>query len=188
EVERETGADHRGRDPREARSGRDERDDRRRLSGRVTQHREPPEQMKTHHCSNVSRSHMIRMMQLDRVRARLPLGNGGSGELYALPLLEKEGFGPLGRLPVSVRIVLESLVRNCDGKRVKEDDVRALASWKPRAERTAEVPFVVARIVLQDFTGVPLLVDLAAMRSAVQRLNRDPAVIEPLVPVALGVD
>ena len=131
---------------------------------------------------------MIRMMNLDRLRQSFPLGGGGSGQLYALPRLEKEGFGPLGRLPVSLRIVLESLVRNCDGKRVKEDDVRALASWKPRAERTAEVPFVVARIVLQDFTGVPLLVDLAAMRSAVSRLGRDPKVIEPLVPVALVVD
>ena len=131
---------------------------------------------------------MIRMMDLDRVCASFPLGGGGSGKLYSLPRLEQEGFGPLGRLPVSVRIVLESLARNCDGKRVKEEDVRALASWKPRAERTAEVPFVVARIVLQDFTGVPLLVDLAAMRSAVSRLGRDPKVIEPLVPVALVVD
>jgi len=131
---------------------------------------------------------MIRMMNLDRMRESFPLGGGGSGLLYALPRLEKEGFGPLGRLPVSLRIVLESLVRNCDGRRVKEEDVRALASWKPRAERTAEVPFVVARIVLQDFTGVPLLVDLAAMRSAVSRLGRDPKVIEPLVPVALVVD
>ena len=131
---------------------------------------------------------MIRMMDLTRVRDSFPLGGGGSGQLYALPRLEKEGFGPLGRLPVSIRIVLESLARNCDGKRVKEEDVRALASWKPRAERTAEVPFVVARIVLQDFTGVPLLVDLAAMRSAVSRLGRDPKVIEPLVPVALVVD
>jgi aconitate hydratase len=84
--------------------------------------------------------------------------------------------------------VLESLVRNCDGKRVKPEDVRALARWKPKAERTEEVPFVVAAIVLQDFTGVPLLVDLAAMRSAVERLPRDPGVIEPLVPVALVVD
>ena len=131
---------------------------------------------------------MMRMMNLDRMRETFPLGGGGSGQLYALPRLEKQGFGPLGRLPVSLRIVLESLVRNCDGKRVKEEDVRALASWKPRAERTAEVPFVVARIVLQDFTGVPLLVDLAAMRSAVSRLGRDPKVIEPLVPVALVVD
>src|SRR4029453_16438886 len=104
------------------------------------------------------------------------------------PQLEKEGLGAVSRLPVSLRIVLESLLRNCDGKRVKEEDVRALANWKPRAERTAEIPFVVARIVLQDFTGVPLLVDLAAMRSAGARLGRAPRVIEPLVPVALVVD
>ena len=113
---------------------------------------------------------------------------GKPGFFYSLPQLEKDGLGRISRLPASLRVVLESLVRNCDGKRVKEDDVRALASWQPRAERTAEVPFVVARIVLQDFTGVPLLVDLAAMRSAVARLRRDPEVIEPLVPVELVVD
>ena len=84
--------------------------------------------------------------------------------------------------------MLESVLRNCDGKRVKEEDVRALAAWKPRAERTAEIPFVVARIVLQDFTGVPLLVDLAAMRSAVAAAGPDPKLIEPLVPVDLVVD
>ena len=118
------------------------------------------------------------MNAFDGVQQEFPLGGGGRGRLYSLPLLQ-ERVGPVSRLPVSLRIVLESLVRNCDGKRVKEEDVRTLASWKPRAERTAEVPFVVARIVLQDFTGVPLLVDLAAMRSAVQRLKHDPAVIEP---------
>ncbi|HTY41259.1 MAG TPA: aconitate hydratase [Thermoanaerobaculia bacterium] len=128
------------------------------------------------------------MSVLDRLRQAFPLGSGGSGQLVSLPRLEREGFGAVGRLPVSIRVVLESLARNCDGKRVKEDDVRALAAWKPSAERTAEVPFVVARIVLQDFTGVPLLVDLAAMRSAVARVGRDPKVIEPLVPVALVVD
>ena len=127
------------------------------------------------------------MNVFDGFRQDFPLGGGGSGSLYSLPRLQ-DRVGPLSRLPVSLRIVLESLVRNCDGKRVKEEDVLALASWKPRAERTAEVPFVVARIVLQDFTGVPLLVDLAAMRSAVQHLKGDPAVIEPLVPVALVVD
>ncbi|HEY2797760.1 MAG TPA: aconitate hydratase [Thermoanaerobaculia bacterium] len=127
------------------------------------------------------------MNAFDDVRQEFPLGGGGKGRLYSLPHLEDRA-GPISRLPVSLRIVLESLLRNCDGKRVKEEDVRALAAWKPRAERTAEVPFVVARIVLQDFTGVPLLVDLAAMRSAVQRLKYDPAVIEPLVPVALVVD
>ncbi len=113
---------------------------------------------------------------------------GGAGTLFSLPELERRGWGKISRLPVSLRIVLESLLRNMDGRKVKEEDVRQLAAWKPGAERTAEVPFVVARIVLQDFTGVPLLVDLAAMRSAVQRLKKDPAVIEPLVPVALVVD
>ena len=116
------------------------------------------------------------------------LPSGREGQFQSLPELEKKGFGAVSRLPVSLRIVLESLLRNLDGVKVKEDDVRSLAGWKPRAERTAEVPFVVARIVLQDFTGVPLLVDLAAMRSAVARLGKDPKVIEPLVPVALVVD
>ncbi len=117
-----------------------------------------------------------------------PLPSGGTGRLHSLPELEKEGFGRVSRLPVSLRIVLESLLRNLDGKRIKEEDVRGLAAWQPNAERTAEIPFVVARIILQDFTGVPLLVDLAAMRSAVVRLGKDPRVIEPLVPVALVVD
>lgn len=113
---------------------------------------------------------------------------GGSARFYSLPELESRGVGPVSRLPISLRIVLESLMRNLDGKKVKEEDVRRLANWEPNAERTAEIPFVVARIVLQDFTGVPLLVDLAAMRSAVERLGKDPAVIEPLVPVALVID
>src|SRR5207249_8692018 len=100
----------------------------------------------------------------------------------------KAGVGRVSRLPVSLRIVLESLLRNVDGRRVREKDVVELANWRPNAERTAEIPFVVARIVLQDFTGVPLLVDLAAMRSAVERLGRNPRMIEPLVPVDLVVD
>src|SRR6185312_5073816 len=83
---------------------------------------------------------------------------------------------------------LESVLLNCDGKRIRESDVRALANWQPNAERTAEIPFVVARILLQDFTGVPLLVDLAAMRSAVSRMDKDPGLIEPLVPVDLVID
>ena len=113
--------------------------------------------------------------------------NGASHRFYSLPALEQSGF-KVSRLPVSIRLVLESLLRNCDGKRVQDGAVRDLASWQPKAERTEEVPFVVARIVLQDFTGVPLLVDLAAMRSAVARLNKDPKIIEPLVPVDLVVD
>src|SRR5437764_4062802 len=113
---------------------------------------------------------------------------GKSGQLYSLPQLEKEGVGQVSRLPVSIRIVLESVLRNFDGIRITEDDVRAIANWKPNAERTEEVPFIVARVLLQDFTGVPLLVDLAAMRSAVVRLNKNPGVIEPLVPVDLVID
>ena len=116
------------------------------------------------------------------------LGNGRQGSYYALPQLEQAGIGPVSRLPVSIRLVLESVLRNCDGKRVLEQNVRALANWKPSAPRTEEIPFVVARIVLQDFTGVPLLVDLAAMRSALERLGRNPKLIEPLVPVDLVVD
>jgi aconitate hydratase len=110
------------------------------------------------------------------------------GKFYSLPQLEKEGVGPVSKLPVSIRIVLESVLRNFDGKRITEDNVRTLASWQATAERTEEIPFVVARILLQDFTGVPLLVDLAAMRSAVARLGRRPEIIEPLVPVDLVID
>src|SRR5690348_12336948 len=116
------------------------------------------------------------------------LGNGKKGGFHSLPQLEKSGAGPVSKLPVSIRIVLESVLRNCDGKKVSETNVRALANWKPTAERTEEIPCVVARIVLQDFTGVPLLVDLAAMRSAVARLGKNPKLIEPLVPVDLVVD
>lgn len=110
------------------------------------------------------------------------------GYLYSLPELEKAGLGNISKLPVSIRVVLESLLRNCDGKRVTEDDVRALAKWNPAKPDSREVPFVVSRIVLQDFTGVPLLVDLAAMRDAVKTIGGDPAKIEPLVPVDLVVD
>ncbi|MFT4049974.1 MAG: aconitate hydratase [Solirubrobacterales bacterium] len=112
----------------------------------------------------------------------------GEGSFYSLPKLEAAGVGPISRLPVSIRIVLESVLRNCDGKRITEEHVRQLANWGATSERTEEIPFVVARIVLQDFTGVPLLVDLAAMRSAVDRMGKDPKLIEPLVPVDLVVD
>src|ERR1043165_5447669 len=115
-------------------------------------------------------------------------GNGKESQFYTLPQLEKAGIGPISKLPISIRLVLESVLRNCDGKRVNEQNVRALANWKPNASRTEEIPFVVARIVLQDFTGVPLLVDPAAMRSAVGRLGKNPKIIEPLVPVDLVVD
>lgn len=115
-------------------------------------------------------------------------GDGQAAFLYSLPALERAGLGNLSRLPVSVRLVLESVIRNCDGRKVTEQSVRELAGWQPNGERKAEVPFVVARILLQDFTGVPLLADMAAMRSAVARLGRDPKLVEPLVPVDLVVD
>ena len=115
-------------------------------------------------------------------------GSGQTGKFYSLPQLEKEGIGPVSKLPVSIRIVLESVLRNCDGQKITQDDIRAIANWQPNGERTEEVPFVVARVLLQDFTGVPLLVDLAAMRSAVARLNKNTGVIEPLVPVDLVID
>src|SRR5882724_2262239 len=108
--------------------------------------------------------------------------------LYSLPALEEQEIGKISRLPVSIRIVLESVLRNCDGKKVRRKDVEALANWNAKSPANEEIPFVVARIVLQDFTGVPLVVDLAAMRSAVQRLGRDPNIIEPLVQVDLVVD
>jgi len=111
----------------------------------------------------------------------------GTGQFYSLPALKNHGLD-VSRLPVSIRVVLESVLRNCDGLKIAEDDIRTLASWKPNAARTEEIPFVVARIVLQDFTGVPLLVDLAAMRSAAARAGKNPEIIEPLVPVDLIVD
>jgi aconitate hydratase len=107
---------------------------------------------------------------------------------YSLPALEEAGVGPISKLPVSIRIVLEAVLRNFDDKRVSENDVRTLANWNAKAPASDEIPFVVARIVLQDFTGVPLLVDLAAMRHAVEKLKKSPKLIEPLVPVDLVVD
>jgi aconitate hydratase len=115
-------------------------------------------------------------------------GNGREGFLYSLPALENQGIGKISRLPISIRVVLESVLRNCDGKKVRRKDVETLANWNAKSPANEEIPFIVARIVLQDFTGVPLVVDLAAMRSAVKRLGGDPKIIEPLVPVDLVVD
>jgi aconitate hydratase len=115
-------------------------------------------------------------------------GKGREGLLYSLPALEEQGIGKISRLPVSIRIVLESVLRNCDGKKVRRKDVETLTNWNAKSPANEEIPFIVARIVLQDFTGVPLVVDLAAMRSAVKRLGGDPKIIEPLVPVDLVVD
>jgi len=116
------------------------------------------------------------------------LASGKTGKFYSLPALEQAGLGKISRLPVSIRIVLESVLRNCDGNKVTEEHVKQLAGWKPNAARTNEIPFVLARIVLQDFTGVPLLADLAAMRGVAHKMGKNPKLIEPLVPVDLVVD
>jgi aconitate hydratase len=125
---------------------------------------------------------------LFNTRQPFNLASGRAATLYSLPALEAAGVGKISRLPVSIRIVLESVLRNCDGKKVTEAHIRQLANWQPNAPRTEEIPFIVARIVLQDFTGVPLLADLAAMRDAAAKLGKNPKIIEPLVPVNLVVD
>ena len=127
------------------------------------------------------------MSSIDVVRT-FTTGSGSEGKYHSLPALAEQGFENLSRLPVSIRIVLESLLRNCDGKKVGDDDIRNLANYNAKAPGDFEIPFTVARIVLQDFTGVPLLVDLAAMRSQVARMDKDASMIEPLVPVDLVVD
>ena len=127
-------------------------------------------------------------MSFDVVRS-FTTGAGTEGKLHSLPALAESGVAPnLSRLPVSIRIVLESVLRNCDGRKVTEDDVKNLANYDAKSPGDYEIPFTVARIVLQDFTGVPLLVDLAAMRSQVDRMGKSATMIEPLVPVDLVVD
>jgi aconitate hydratase len=115
------------------------------------------------------------------------LKSGKTGHFYSLPALAKT-FPNVKRLPVSIRIVLEAVLRNLDGKKVTEQHVAQLANWQPNDKRTDEIPFIVARVVLQDFTGVPLLADLAAMRSVAAKMGKNPKRIEPLVPVDLVVD
>jgi aconitate hydratase len=112
---------------------------------------------------------------------------GKVGWLYSLPELART-FPNVNRLPVSIRVVLESVLRHCDGQKITPEHVAELANWKPQAVRVNEIPFVVARVVLQDFTGVPLLADLAAMRATAQVMGHNPEAIEPLVPVDLVVD
>jgi len=128
------------------------------------------------------------MHNLFDTRQTFDAGNGKPAFYYSLPQLEKAGVGAISRLPVSIRIVLESVLRNFDGLKITEQHVRELANWQPNATRTEEIPFLVARILLQDFTGVPLLADLAAMRSAAQRAGKDASKVEPLAPVEMVVD
>jgi aconitate hydratase len=118
----------------------------------------------------------------------LALPSGRKGQYYSVAALEAAGLGKVSRMPHSLRIVLESVLRNCDGQRVSEEHVRELAAWKPNGERTEEIPFVLARILLQDMAGFPSLNDFAAMRATAKKLGGDPTRIEPLVPVDLVVD
>ena len=120
-------------------------------------------------------------------RKTFKTASGREGRFFSLPALAKI-WPNISRLPVSIRIVLESVLRNCDGRKVTAEHVEQLANWRPNAERSNEIPFVVARVVLQDFTGVPLLADLAAMRNVAAAMGKDPKSIEPLVPVDLVVD
>ncbi|MEM0321240.1 MAG: aconitase family protein, partial [Thermoprotei archaeon] len=130
---------------------------------------------------------MSQDFRLSNTLKKLDAG-GETYEYYSLPALEEAGLGMISRLPLSIRIILESLVRNCDGVAVSLDDVKALARWNPTQPAEREIPFRVARVIMQDFTGVPAIVDLAAMRQALSSLNVDPKLINPIVPVDLVVD
>src|SRR5574341_202587 len=112
----------------------------------------------------------------------------GKVVLYRLSYLEKSGMGKISQMPFSMKVMLESVLRQCNGQEITENDVIALANWDAKATPTKELPFKPARVLLQDFTGVPAVVDLAAMRSAVKRLGGDPKKINPLVPVDLVID
>src|SRR3954471_15962432 len=114
--------------------------------------------------------------------------SGATGRYFSLPALEKAGLGKISRLPVSLRVVLESALRNCDGKKITEAHLKNLAGWKPKGNRTQEVPIVVARVLMQDMTGGPLVVDFAAMRDAAAAQGKNPEIIEPLCPGHLIVD
>jgi aconitate hydratase len=129
-----------------------------------------------------------RMSKLAQQTQKTFTSSGKTYTFSSLPELAKSLGKDLTKLPISIRIVLESVLRNCDGKKVADKDVEMLASWNAKKPASEEIPFVVARIVLQDFTGVPLLVDLAAMRTAVAKMGKDPKKIEPLVPVDLVID
>ena len=114
--------------------------------------------------------------------------NGQEIGIYRLSKLQEQGLGDIDSLPYSIRVLLESVLRNCDGATVTEDDVRALAGWNAKEPAKVEIPYKPSRVVLQDFTGVPAVVDLAAMRSAMGRLGGDPEKINPLIPVDLVID
>jgi len=112
-------------------------------------------------------------------KREIDLGHGRNGTICSLPALEKELGASLSRLPISIRVVLESLLRNCDGRVVQEENVRELASWQPNGKRENEIPFIVGRVVLNCAAGIPLLGDLTALRDAMQRAGRAPRLVQP---------
>ena len=116
------------------------------------------------------------------------LSDGATLKYSSLPALKDLGFESVSRLPISIRIILETLIRNADNQRITFEHIQQLANWQPNAPRNEEIPFTVARVVLQDFTGVPLLCDLAAMRNAAEKMGKPASAIEPLVPVDLVID
>ena len=120
-------------------------------------------------------------------RDTFKVGNKEIG-IFRLAKLQEDGLGQIDRLPYSIRVLLEAVLRNCDGRTVTEEDVKNLAAWNAESPAKAEIPYMPSRVVLQDFTGVPAVVDLAAMRSAMARLGGDPAQINPLIPVDLVID
>ncbi len=124
----------------------------------------------------------------DACKIEADLGIAGKGTVYSLKKLEERGAGRISRLPVSIRVVLESLLRNCEGKTVTEEHVLDLARWQPNAPRTTEIPFIVGRVVLNCAAGIPLLGDLTAMRGAMTRKGHSPAAVEPQVPVDMTLD
>ena len=129
------------------------------------------------------------MTNRDSFSARQSFDTGnGNADMYRLDRLEAAGLGSISRLPFSIRILLESVLRNCDQYVVTEDDVKNLISWNAASPAKVEIPFKPTRVVLQDFTGVPAVVDLAAMRDAMSRLGGDPKQINPLIPVDLVID
>ncbi|MEZ0369733.1 MAG: aconitase family protein, partial [Candidatus Sericytochromatia bacterium] len=129
------------------------------------------------------------MNKRDRLNTRTAFDTGsGQAYLYSLPKLASQGFPQINSLPFSIKVLLESVLRNCDGYIVTEEDVKKLASYNPSQPVESEIPFMPARVILQDFTGVPAVVDLAAMRAAMARMGGDPKKINPIVPVDLVID
>jgi len=141
------------------------------------------------HALRTLRPAMTTLSLFDPFQARDTFNTGsGTAGIYRLSKLEAVGLGLIAKLPFSIRVLLEAVLRNCDGYLVTEADVKALAAWNAPSPAKVEIPFLPARVVLQDFTGVPCVVDLAAMRSAMKRLGGNPKKINPLIPVDLVID